>query len=478
MSQFALRFARTVVAAAVLGAAPVHAQTAGPDHWVGSWTASQEPNARTNLPGFSDQTLRFVIQSTIGGHTARIQLSNVFGTTPLNVGSAHLALHATGASIVPGSDRALTFAGAPAGVVPAGGVLYSDPVDLDVPELGDVVISLYLPGPAVAPMTGHSFSLTTNYTSVPGNYAGATDFPTGTTACFLIAPRPCITPWYYITRLEVMAPATTSAIVALGDSITDGDPSSGRNPVDLNNRWPSILAKRMLAQKGAGDIAVLNAGISGNQLRGGNGGLARLNRDVLSQQGVKWMILLEGINDSSPNIVAAQLIAIDQQIIAQAHAAGIKVIGATLTPAGSLPGTVREYNRSTLSAWIRTSGAFDAVIDFDRLMADPARPTYMLPLYDSGDHTHPSFIGYQFMGNAIDIGLFKGDVPYPWSGVTADVDGDGVVNCTDLAIARGQIGRRRGDDGFAPTADYEGNGTIDIRDIAAIARRVAAGSHC
>lgn len=449
-------------------------------HWVGTWTASVEPNARTNLPGFNNQTLRFVVRTSIGGRTARIQLSNVFGTTPLTIGSAHVALHGDGASIVPGTDRPLTFAGRETAIVPARGVLYSDPVDLDIPQLGDVVISLYLPGPAVVPVTGHSFSQTTNYTSIPGNYTGATDFPVGNTACFLIAPRPCITPWYFITRLEVMAPAETSAVVALGDSITDGD--SGNWPfseVDRNYRWPGVLANRMLAQKGSPDIAVLNAGISGNQLRGSNGALDRLDRDVLSQAGVKYVILLEGINDSSAGLIADQLISIQQQIVDRAHAAGLKIYGATLTPAGSLPGTVREYNRSTLSNWIRTSGAFDGVIDFDRAMADPARPTFMLPIYDSGDHTHPSPTGYQFMGDYIDLGFFKGrDGPYPWSGVYADVDGDGSVTCNDLGAARNAVGKARGAAGFAPTADIDGNGLIDIRDLSAVARRIPAGTRC
>lgn len=477
----ALRVAATIACAWAAGstAVPAIAQTPA-THWVGTWTASVEPNARTNLPGFSNQTLRFVLRTSIAGKTARIQLSNVFGTTPLSIGSAHLALHGTGASIVAGSDRTLTFGGRPDATVPARGVLYSDPVDLDIPELGDVVVSLYLPGPAVAPVTGHSFSLTTNYTSPPGNYAGAVDMPVGNTACFTIAPRPCITPWYYITRLEVMAPAETSAIVTLGDSITDGD--SGGSPVssvDLHVRWPSYLADRLLAQKGSPDFAVLNAGISGNNLRGSNGALDRLDRDVLSQAGVKYVVLLEGINDASAGMIADQLIAIDRQIVDRAHAAGLKIYGATLTPAGSLPGTVREYNRAALSNWIRTSGAFDGVIDFDRAMADPARPTYMVPLYDSGDHTHPSAAGYRFMGDFIDLGLFKGrEGPYPWSGVRGDVDGDGVVGCSDLNAARAVIGLQRGAPRYAPTADIDGNGAIDLRDVSAIARLLPMGTRC
>lgn len=474
------RAVRATLVALSAAAVPAAWSQTPPTHWVGTWTASVEPNARTNLPGFNNQTLRFVVRTSIGGRTARIQLSNVFGTTPLSIGSAHVALHGSGASIVPGTDRPLTFGGQEAAVVPARGVLYSDPVDLDIPQLGDVVISLYLPGPAVVPVTGHSFSQTSNYTSIPGNYTGAIDLPVGNTACFTIAPRPCITPWYFITRLEVTAPAETSAVVALGDSITDGD--SGGSPVsavDRNYRWPGILANRMLAQKGSPDIAVLNAGISGNQLRGSNGALDRLDRDVLSQAGVKSVILLEGINDSSAGMIAEQLISIQQQIVDRAHAAGLKIYGATLTPAGSLPGSVREYNRSMLSNWIRTSGAFDGVIDFDRAMADPSRPTFMVPLYDSGDHTHPSPAGYQFMGDYVDLDFFKGrDGPYHWSGVYADVDGDGVVTCNDLSAARSALGKARGAAGFAPTADVDGNGVIDIRDVSAVARRVPTGTRC
>ena len=451
-----------------------HAQTS--PHFVGTWHASVESGARTNLTGFTDQTLRFIVHTTVGGSGARVQLSNVFGTTALTIGSAHLALRSSGASIVPGTDRVLTFNGAPTVNIPAGGMIYSDPVALQVPQLTDLAISLYLPGPAVRPVTGHSFSLTTNYTSPAGNYAAATDMPVGTTACFTIGTRPCITPWYYITRVEVIAPEATSNIVTLGDSITDGDMGNGPSTVDLpNNRWPLVLANRLLAQKGGPEIGVLNAGISGNRLLGANGGVDRLDRDVLTQAGVKWVILLEGINDSSNTaFVAPQLIAAQQQIADRVHAAGLKIYGATLTPAGAAVGSLREQNRTTLNTWIRTSGVFDAVIDFDAIMRDPDNPNFPLPVYDGGDHLHPNILGYQVMGNAIDLGLFKGnDGPYPWSGVFGDVNGDGVINCADMVAARSHAGTKAGELAFAPTADMDGNGVIDLVDIKLV--RVALG---
>jgi lysophospholipase L1-like esterase len=270
-----------------------------------------------------------------------------------------------------------------------------------------VAIDLYLPGDTSAstsPHTFHSGARQTNYFSTPGNFTGVQDLPVAATR----------TSSYFLKGVEVLASKHTGAIVALGDSITDGTASTN----DTNNRWPDHLARRIMAQHGHHKMGVLNVGIAGNRVLTDSTGTAgvnaqsRFDRDVLAQTGVTHVIVLEGINDSSRTVFQAdQIIAGHKQLIERAHAAGLKIYGATLTPAGSTaindPLGFREANRTMVNEWIRTSGEYDAVIDFDKATLDPSNPTFFLPIYDSGDHLHPGNVGYEAMGNAIDLKLFK-----------------------------------------------------------------------
>lgn len=409
--------------------------------WVGTWgTAPAGPPLPAQTQTFTDQTLRLIVHTSIGGSQVRIRVSNELGTTPLRIGAAHVALRRAGSDIVAGTDRVLTFSGATSITVPAGAPVLSDPVALDVPALSDLAVSLYLPGDVQA-TTIHGSAFQTNYVSLPGNFTGAATLPTQRT----------ITSWPFLTEVDVNAPGA-GAIVALGDSITDGAVTT----VDANRRWPDLLALRLQTTRDqaagkldpAGSTAalralnsrlgVVNRGIGGNRLLRdpgeqplfGRAALVRFDRDVLATAGVRHLIVLIGINDighpgtgsipATETVTAQDLIAGYRQLIARAHAKGIPVYGATLTP---FEGTVfpgyytpeKEAVRQAVNNWIRSSDEFDAVIDFDRAVRDPAQPTRMLPAYDSGDHLHPNDLGMQAMANAIPLELFRtsGDAAAP-----------------------------------------------------------------
>jgi lysophospholipase L1-like esterase len=442
---------RSVLAAGLLAVAgfglpslPAIAQSAwNTEQWVGTWgTAPAGPPLPAQLQTFNDQTLRLIVHTSIGGKSVRIKISNTFGTTPLRIGEAHIALRQSGASIVAGSDRPLTFSGKRSITVPPGAPVLSDPVDLDVPALSDLAISLHLPG-SVQANTIHGSAFQTNYVSLPGNFTGAATFPTDRT----------ITSWPYLAEVDVNAPGA-AAIVALGDSITDGAVTT----IDANHRWPDLLALRLqtarepfsavqtnkqgvksganLGPDTAGLIAwgtglgVVNRGIGGNRLLRdpgeqplfGRAALERFDRDVIATAGVRYLIVLIGINDighpgtgtipASEEPTVAELIAGYRQLIARAHAKGIAIYGATLTP---FEGTVfpgyyspeKEQIRQGVNNWIRSGDEFDGVIDFDRAVRDPSHPTRMLPAYDSGDHLHPNDLGMQAMANAIPLQLFR-----------------------------------------------------------------------
>lgn len=373
--------------------------------WVGTWTA-----APSNLftAGFNDQTLRLIAHTSIGGERVRVRLSNTFGTTSLKIGEARVALQAQGPIINPGTDRPLKFGGQTAVTIPPGALVVSDPVDLDVPALSNLAVSVYLPG-ATGPVTEHSLAVQTNYASTPGNYTEAGNMPVASTRLS----------WALLSGIEVLA-RDAVAVVTFGDSITDGYGST----VDANRRWPNVLAERLQARHMR--VGVLDQGISGNRVlhdgqvpEFGPNALSRFDRDVLAQSGVKFVVLLEGINDfghappGTPEAVSAEdIIAGYRQIIRRAHAQDIKVYGATLTPyVGTIfPGYYQpegEAKRQAVNAWIRSSGAFDAVIDFDAVVRDPANPTKILPAYDVGDHLHPNDAGYRAMANAVDLRLFR-----------------------------------------------------------------------
>jgi lysophospholipase L1-like esterase len=385
---------------------------AGAERWIGTWTAAPQPlwgsdfvlptQVPTQLQG---QTVRQVARASLGGSRVRVVLSNEYGTQPLVIDAARVARAGTGSGIVAGTDRPLHFGGAGELRIPPGGRAVSDPVDLEVPALGRLAVSLYLPRPT-APSTFHWDARQTAWVA-RGNLVGAAALPDATR----------LTARLFLSALLVDAPAAGSAVVAIGDSITDGN---GSTP-DTDRRWPDALAQR-LAPRG---VAVLNAGISGARLlRDGMGtnASARFLRDVVAQPGVKTVIVMLGINDIgwpgapfAPHegpVSADELIAGYRQLIAQAHGHGLRIVGATLMPfEGALQGTpleghhspAKERTRQAVNRWIRSSGAFDAVIDFDAITRDPSHPARLLPAFDSGDHLHPGDAGYQAMADAIDL---------------------------------------------------------------------------
>lgn len=382
------------------------------EHWVTTWATAQQlapqpplPGPRPNVPAtLKNQTVRMIARTSIGGRSVRIQVSNAIGSKPLVIGKAHIALRDKGAAIVPMSDRALTFGGRSTMTVPAGALIVSDPVDLVVPKLTDLAISLFLPEDTGAPSI-HPIGLHTNYIA-EGEVTAKTSLGSSATT----------TAYLWLSSIDVLAPANAGAIVAFGDSITDGFVTT----IDKDQAWPTLLAKRLAETKSSEMLGVLNLGIAGNRvLRDGAGvsALARFDRDVLSRAGVRWMTLLEGINDitfsalpvfSTEVVTAEDLIGGYRQIIERAHMHGIKVVGATIMPVGGVS-TYRESGeavRQAVNQWIRSSGAFDAVIDFDAVMRDPADPKRLRPEFDPGDHVHPDDKGNERMAQAIDLAIF------------------------------------------------------------------------
>jgi lysophospholipase L1-like esterase len=385
---------------------PTVVATENGGHWVGTWGASPQLTEPGNLPpapGLTSNTLRQIVQVSIGGNKLRAKFSNAFGRNPVRLSSVHLAWSAGGSAIKTGSDQALAFQGKPAVTIPAGEVVVSDPLDFDLAPLSDVAVTIDFGGTPAA-VTGHPGSRTTSYL-LAGDEVSAPDLPQAAKTEH----------WYILTGLDVEANPSSAAIVTLGDSITDGRGSG----TDKNDRWPDDLARRLQADKNTADIAVLNEGIGGNcVLRGGLGptALSRFDRDVLSQSGVRWLIVLEGVNDiggsrgpEAAAAVATNLIAAYEQMVDQAHARNLRVYGATITPFGGSfydrPG--HETAREVVNHWIRTGGKFDAVIDFDAALRDPQNPSHLLPAADSGDHLHPNEAGYKIMADAIDLKLFR-----------------------------------------------------------------------
>ncbi|MGW2330229.1 SGNH/GDSL hydrolase family protein [Streptomyces sp. NPDC001700] len=341
-----------------------------------------------------DLTYRFVIHTSVGGRDLRIRLSNAYGDQPVTFGRGYAGVRASGAALVPGSNARLTFRGAPSVTVPAGGVVYSDPLPGRARAQSDLAISLYVRSAGTL-ATGHKGARATQYVAPAGDHAAEEGAASYTQQ---------ITSWYYLDAAVVRPRPGTGAVVAFGDSITDGSAST----TDTNRRWPDFLARRLLADPRTHLKGVANEGISGNKILAdgsAESALKRLDRDVLSQAGVRTTILLEGINDikATPGPTAADLIAGYRQIIARSHARGVCVVGATVMPYEGW----REYEavdetvRQQVNSYIRTSGEFDAVVDFDQAVRDPAAPSKMLPAYDSGDHLHPNDAGMRVMGDAI-----------------------------------------------------------------------------
>jgi lysophospholipase L1-like esterase len=395
--------------------------------WIGTWATAAQPFVPESLQTFRNQSLRLIVHTSAGGTKVRIKISNTYGDGPLLIGGAHIARRTAAAEIDPRSDRVLKFQGKSSTTVAAGSMVVSDSVALDVPALSDLAVSFFLPRRTEA-KTSHSMAKQTSYVSPEtGDSTAAVKFPVVAKA---------IHSWPFLTGLDVEASPGAAAIVAFGSSLTDGDGTTA----DTNGRWPDVLAARL--QKSAGgkaEIGVLNEGIIGNRLlhdspKGadnpfgaglGEAGLARFERDVLAQAGVRYVIVGLGINDilfpafpftpPSEKVSAEDIVSGYRQLIARGHRKSVRVIGTTNPPFenSSFEGLVaafytseREAVRQKVNDWIRSSGEFDGVVDLDAVLRDPTHPSQLLPEYDSGDHLHPNNAGCIAEGNAIPLALF------------------------------------------------------------------------
>ncbi|HEY1576355.1 MAG TPA: SGNH/GDSL hydrolase family protein [Terracidiphilus sp.] len=382
--------------------------------WVASWGTSQQiPEPSNVLPAddMTDATVRQVFHLSIGGLALRVHLSNVFGTEALRIASVHIAhpVAPGSSSIDAATDRPLTFSGSSEAMILPGAELVSDPIQYPIAPLSDLAVTFYLQS-APARETSHPGSRATSY-YVHGNLVSAASLP----------EAKHVDHWYQISEIDVQAPPDAAAIVALGDSITDGHGATTNG----NDRWTDILAARLESSPATHNIGVSNQGIGGNHLLTdglGPNALARFDRDVLAPAGVHWVVVFEGVNDlgglarngevpaARHSALVARVIEAYQQIIARAHAHDLLVFGATITPCvGSdyyHPGPLSESDRQTVNQWIRAAGNFDAVIDFDAVIRDPQHPDRLLPAYDCGDHLHPSPAGYKAMADSIPLSLF------------------------------------------------------------------------
>ncbi len=376
-------------------------------HWVGTWATS--PASSETGVAFNNHTIRMNPRVSIGGDTVRVRISNAYGNGNLAIGAAYVGIREKGPSIVPGSERKLTFGGVGSATVAAGALVISDAVELEVKPLADLAVSLYLPGEISTDfqITGR-YARQTNYISPPGDFAAEVTMPVGTIT----------DEWFFVSGIDVLARTEAGGVVALGDSLTDANISTH----DTYSRWPDQLARRLVARHGGRSLGVMNQGLGGNRILHdlrGDSGLRRFDRDVLAQPGVTHAIVMLGTNDlrnriakPEQEVTAEQLIAGLGQMALRAQTRGIKLFGATLTPFGNetfLPGAwnpVREGHRAAVNDWIRNGGVLDGIVDFDEALRDPERPTQMLPIYDCGDGLHPSDLGYCSMGNAIELTLF------------------------------------------------------------------------
>lgn len=384
-------------------------------HWVGSWAASQQvPETQNQVDPelLRDGTLRQIVHLSVGGGELRVRLSNAFGTAPLHLTAVHVAkpVSPAGAGIDAASDTAVMFDGEPDVTIPAGAEYVSDKVTFLVAALSSLAISIHYDEPPKGE-TGHPGSRATSYVA-HGDMVSAVNMPDAKT----------VEHWYQIAGVDVAGPEKATAVVTLGDSITDGHGATTNG----NDRWPDVLAARMQADKSTKTMGVLNHGIGGNRLLMdglGPNALARFDRDVVAQTAVKYVMVLEGVNDlgtltrdhdasdEAHKALVQRIEGAYAQMIVRAHAHGIRVIGATILPYGGSkyyhPGAQSEADRAAINVWIRDPNHFDGVVDFDQVMRDPAHPNTILPAYDSGDGLHPSPAGYKAMGDAISLTLFR-----------------------------------------------------------------------
>lgn len=397
------------MAVSIISAAKQHRVSVAGENWVGTWACSPQivdKGSQPPAPGFTDATLRQIVHVSIGGKKIRLRFSNDFGTAPLTIDSAHVALSAGESKIVTASDKALIFNGQPSVTIPPGAEMISDPLDFDLSPSADLAVTIYLKA-APESITTHPGSRETSYIQSRDEVSAAE-----------LTTASHTDHWYYINGVDVIAPDSSAAIVALGDSITDGHGATTNG----NDRWTDDLARRLATDKHAQYVSMLNEGIGGNRLRHnglGPNALARFGRDVLEQTSVRWLIVFEGVNDIGTRARAEQhheqaasaddIIAAYEQIIDRAHAHHILVYGATITPFGGSfydnPDAQIVWNK--VNDWIRTSGKFDAVIDFAAVVRDPKDPSHLAASADSGDHLHPGKAGYQAMADSIDLKLFE-----------------------------------------------------------------------
>jgi lysophospholipase L1-like esterase len=385
-----------------------------PPLWIATWGASQqipEPQNALAADDLRDATVRQIFHLSAGGTEVRVHLSNAFGTQALHFTSVHIArpLFTASAAIDTATDKALAFAGNSEVTIPPGAEFVSDPIEFRVSALSDLAVTFHLDTPPSS-QTGHPGSRATSY-YVHGDYVAAAN---------MTDPKH-VDHWYQVSEIDVLSAPGGGAIVALGDSITDGHGATTNG----NDRWTDVLAARLQTSPGSRGIGVSNQGIGGNHLLTdglGPNALARFDRDVLAPSGVRWLIVFEGVNDLgglertgevTPVEHAAlvkRILAAYNQLIIRAHAHGLRVIGATITPYVESdyyhPGALSEADRQAVNHWIRTAGQFDALIDFDKVVADPQHPDRIFPVYDSGDHLHPSPAGYRLMGEAVPLNLF------------------------------------------------------------------------
>src|SRR5437660_5173865 len=393
---------------------PLHG-AAKPQTWIVSWAASQqvpEPNNALPSDELRDATARQIVHLSAGGSAVRVHVSNAFGTDALRLRSVHIAHPMTPASatIDPATDKALTFSGSQDLTIPPGAEYISDPVEYRVRALSDLAVTFYLEVPP-ASQTGHPGARATTY-FVHGNLVSAADLP----------EAKHVDHWYQISAVDVLSGKGAASIVALGDSITDGHGATTNG----NDRWTDVLARRLQISRQTRNIGISNQGIGGNHLLSdglGPNALARFDRDVLAQAGVRWLIVFEGVNDlgglartgevsqAEHTTRTRRVVAAYEQMVARAHAHGIRVIGASITPyVGSdyyHPSPLSEADRQAVNEWIRAPGHFEAVIDFDTIVRDPRQPDRLRADYDCGDHLHPSPAGYKAMGESIPLTLFK-----------------------------------------------------------------------